>query len=86
MGVRLPEESSLTRLTRPLRAWTCERNSFGFAPSSAAYRVDALDQRVAKSGGSGDTRDVFGSQTQPLAEREPNGWSNYIWFGNELVG
>jgi len=50
------------------------------------YRVNALDQRVAKSGGSGDTRYVFASQTQLLAEKRPNGWSNYIWFGNELVG
>lgn len=50
------------------------------------YEVNALDQRVAKAGATGSTRYVFGSQTQLLAEKKANGWTNYIWFGNELVG
>jgi RHS repeat-associated protein len=32
------------------------------------------------------TRFVYGSQTQPLAEHNSTGWTSYLWLGNELVG
>lgn len=32
-----------------------------------------------------DTTDVYAGQNQLLAERNANGWTSYIWSGNEPV-
>jgi len=53
---------------------------------ATTYRVNALDQRVAKDGPNGQTRYVYAGFSQPLAEHGSGGWTSYIWFGGELVG
>lgn len=53
---------------------------------TTTYRVNALDQRVAKSGPGGQTRYTYAGFNQLLAEHGSSGWTNYIWFDGELVG
>jgi RHS repeat-associated protein len=50
------------------------------------YTVNALDQRIGKTTGAGSTRFVYAGQNQLLAERDTNGWTNYLWLGGELIG
>lgn len=50
------------------------------------YQVNAMDERVGKSGPSGSTRYIYGGFNKLLAEAGPGGWKNYVWLGNELVG
>lgn len=58
----------------------------GSTSSITNYSVNALDQRVAKSGPAGTARFVYGGQNQLLAENGPGGWKSYLWLGDELVG
>lgn len=78
----------LRNLSRPTAVEVCE--SYGackaLPPGSTQYTVNALDQRVAKSSVEGAKRFVYGSPTQVLAEHGPGGWTDYLWFGGELVG
>jgi len=52
---------------------------------TTTYQVNALGQRVAKAGSSGNTRYLYDGG-QLLAENGTSGWTSYIWFGGELVG
>ena len=54
--------------------------------ATSTYTVNALDQRVSKSTPQGRTRFVYAGQNQMLAEHGTSGWTNYLWFGNQLVG
>ncbi|MGO4550471.1 RHS repeat-associated core domain-containing protein [Lysobacter sp. 2RAF19] len=79
----------LRQVTRPDSVQVCE--PYGTCKTLPAgttqYTVNALDQRVGKSSAaSGATRFVYGSQTQLLSEHGPGGWTDYLWFGGELVG
>lgn len=77
----------IKQVSRPADVEVCE--PYGtcrtLGAETTTYVVNALDQRVTKSGPSGATRFVFADQTRLLAEHGPSGWTNYIWFGNELV-
>ncbi|MUV13888.1 RHS repeat-associated core domain-containing protein [Noviluteimonas gilva] len=78
----------LRNLTRPTDVEVCE--SYGACKAlpagSTQHTVNALDQRVAKSDAAGSKRFVYGNQTKLLAEHGPGGWTDYLWFGGELVG
>lgn len=58
----------------------------GATTADTQYVVNALDQRVAKSGATGTKRFVYAGQNQLLAEADAGGWKSYIWAGDELVG
>ncbi|MCL1633516.1 Ig-like domain-containing protein [Luteimonas sp. SX5] len=58
----------------------------GATTADTQYVVNALDQRVGKTGPDGSTRFLYAGQNQLLAERAPSGWKSYIWAGSELVG
>jgi RHS repeat-associated protein len=57
-----------------------------YPAGTTSYQVNALDQRVGKSGPLGTSRFVYGGQTQLLAEHTNGAWSSYIWLGGEPIG
>ncbi|MBD8637644.1 RHS repeat protein [Stenotrophomonas sp. CFBP 13725] len=50
------------------------------------YLVNAQGQRVAKSNDAGTSRYFYAGQNQLLSELTGDTWTNYLWFGGELVG
>jgi RHS repeat-associated protein len=56
-----------------------------YPAGTTSYTVNALGQRVGKSGPLGTSRFVYGGQTQLLAEHGGS-WSSYLWLGGEAVG
>ena len=71
-----------------LRPKTHTRNGF-----TATYGFNALDQRVLKYlGGGNSTRYVYAGQNTMLAERFTSGngigsqWTSYLWLGGQPVG
>jgi RHS repeat-associated protein len=78
----------IKQVTRPADVQICEpyETCRTLHAGTTTYAVNAIDQRVAKSGVSGSTRFVHGGPAQLLAEHGPSGWTNYLWFGGELVG
>lgn len=52
---------------------------------TTSYTVNALDQRMAKSNASSNSRYVYAGFNQLLAEYTNSQWSSYIWLGNEPV-
>lgn len=56
-----------------------------YPAGTTTYRVNALDQRVGKSGPLGTSRFVYGGQTQLLAEHSNGTWSSYVWLGGEPI-
>lgn len=52
---------------------------------TTSYTVNALDQRVSKSNSSSNSRYVYASFNQLLAEYTNGQWSSYLWLGNEPV-
>ncbi|HEC0920960.1 TPA: hypothetical protein R1S30_005076, partial [Escherichia coli] len=50
------------------------------------YLLNAQGQRVGKSSASSTSRYFYAGQNQLLAEQTGNTWTNYLWFGGELVG
>lgn len=52
------------------------------------YGYNALGDRVSKQSSAGRTRFVHGDDHRLLAERQDgsNLWTNYLWFGDEIVG
>lgn len=49
------------------------------------YVVNALDQRVSKSGPLGTSRYVYTGQNTLLAEHTNGAWSSYLWLGGQPV-
>lgn len=61
----------------------------GSTTESIGYGYNALDERVWKSAPShGYYRYVYGPGSRLMSEHKDNGdvWTNYLWFGGELVG
>lgn len=56
-----------------------------YPAGTTTYRVNALDQRVGKSGPLGTSRFVYGGETQLLAEQTNGTWSSYVWIGGQPV-
>ena len=59
------------------------------ATTVGSYAYNGKGERVAKAVSSGTpVRFTFGEDQPLLAERQDgtNVWTNYLWFGNELVG
>lgn len=52
------------------------------------YYYNVFGERVTKTAGQLLSRYVYGENSRLLAEHLDNGdvWTNYLWFGNELVG
>ncbi|WP_226467285.1 RHS repeat-associated core domain-containing protein [Luteimonas panaciterrae] len=52
------------------------------------YRYNVFSERVGKTAGALLTRYVYGEDSRLIAEHLDNGdvWTNYLWFGGELVG
>ncbi len=57
-----------------------------FPAGTTNYIVNALEQRVGKSGPLGTSRFVYGAQTQMLAELTGGVWTSYIWIGDQPIG
>jgi len=51
-----------------------------------SYLLNAQGQRVVKSNDAGTSRYYFTGQNQLLSELTNSTWTNYVWFGGELVG
>lgn len=49
------------------------------------YTVNALGQRIAKSGPGGNTRFIYGPDGSLLAENNNGVWTNYIRLNNQVV-
>lgn len=56
-----------------------------FPAGTTTYKVNALDQRVGKSGPLGTSRFVYGGQAQLLAEQTGGAWTTYIWMGDQPI-
>lgn len=56
-----------------------------YPAGTTTYRVNALDQRIGKSGPLGTSRFVYGGQTQLLAEQTGGIWTSYIWLGDQPI-
>lgn len=56
-----------------------------YPAGTTTYRVNALDQRVGKSGPLGTSRFIYGGQTQLLAEQTNGTWTSYLWLGGEPI-
>ena len=56
-----------------------------YPAGTTTYRINALDQRVGKSGPLGTSRFVYGGQTQLLAEQTNGTWTSYLWLGGEPI-
>jgi RHS repeat-associated protein len=54
----------------------------------AAYQYNVFSERTFKTAPQGDFRYVYTPSSQLLSEHQDNGdiWTNYLWFGGELVG
>lgn len=54
----------------------------------AAYQYNVFNERTFKTAPQGDFRYVYMPDSQLLSEHQDNGdiWTNYLWFGGELVG
>ncbi len=54
----------------------------------AAYQYNVFNERTFKTAPQGDFRYVYTPGSQLLSEHQDNGdiWTNYLWFGGELVG
>ncbi len=54
----------------------------------ASYQYSAFNERTFKSATYGEFRYVYTPDSQLLTEHQDNGniWTNYLWFGGELVG
>lgn len=52
------------------------------------YRYNVFSERVTKKAGTLLTRYLYDMDSRLIAEHLDNGdvWTNYLWFGNELVG
>jgi len=50
------------------------------------YVVNVQGQRVGKSNDGGASRYIYAGQNQILSELSNGVWTNYLWFGGELVG
>nr|WP_305068792.1 RHS repeat-associated core domain-containing protein [Luteimonas sp. Y-2-2-4F] len=57
-----------------------------YPAGTTTYTVNALDQRVAKSGPLGSSRFVYAGQNTLLAEHSGGKWSSYLWLGGTPVG
>lgn len=58
-----------------------------YPAGTTTYTVNALDQRVAKSGPLGMHRFLYGGPGRRLlAEYNGGAWSSYIWLGSEPIG
>lgn len=53
---------------------------------TTTYSTNAQDQRISKVAGSNASRYYHSGQNQLLAENQNGTWSNYLWFGGQLVG
>jgi len=57
-----------------------------YPAGTTTYSINALDQRVAKSGPLGTRRFVYGGSGNKLLAEYTNGaWDRYIWLGDEPV-
>lgn len=56
-----------------------------FPAGTTTYKVNALDQRVGKSGPLGTSRYVYGGHTQLLAEQSNGQWTSYLWVAGTPV-
>lgn len=54
----------------------------------AAYQYNVFNERTFKTAPQGDFRYVYTPDSRLLGEHQDNGdiWTNYLWFGDELVG
>lgn len=54
----------------------------------AAYQYNVFNERTFKTAPQGDFRYVYTPDSRLLSEHQDNGdiWTNYLWFGGELVG
>ncbi len=54
----------------------------------AAYQYNVFNERTFKTAPQGDFRYVYAPGSRLLSEHQDNGdiWTNYLWFGGELVG
>jgi RHS repeat-associated protein len=54
----------------------------------AAYQYNVFNERTFKTAPQGDFRYVYTPDSDLLSEHQDNGdiWTNYLWFGGELVG
>jgi len=50
------------------------------------YVLNAQGQRVGKSNDAGNSRYYYAGQNQLMSELTNGTWTNYLWFGGELVG
>jgi len=50
------------------------------------YVLNAQGQRVGKSNDAGTSRYYYAGQNQLMSELTNGTWTNYLWFGGELVG
>jgi len=60
--------------------------SYTYPAGTTTYTVNAIDQRVAKSGPLGTSRYIYGGQVQLFAENTNGVWSSYIWANGEPLG
>lgn len=63
--------------------------SMTYPAGTTTYTYNAYNERVWKSAPShGDYRYVYGPGSRLMSEHKDNGdvWTNYLWFGGELVG
>lgn len=56
-----------------------------YPAGTTTYAVNAVDQRVRKSGPLGTSRFIYAGQNQMLTEYTNGVWTSYIWLGNEPV-
>jgi RHS repeat-associated protein len=50
------------------------------------YTINAFGQRSSKTVGDESTRFVHGGRNRLLAERNSDGWTEYVWMGSQLLG
>ncbi|MEJ7804566.1 MAG: RHS repeat-associated core domain-containing protein [Telluria sp.] len=56
-----------------------------YPAGTTTYTVNALDQRIRKSGPAGTTRFTYGDQNQLLSEQNNGTWTSYVWVGGAPV-
>lgn len=81
----------MASVTRDIAINQAEPNysTIHLAPGTTRYSYNAFNERVWKSAPShGRYRYVYGAGSRLLAERRDDTgvWTNYLWFGGELVG
>ena len=59
-----------------------------FGGTIGTYGYNAYNERTSKVAAQGTFRYIYGEDKRLLAERRDgtNAWTNYLWFGSELVG